>query len=178
MDTGPEERPLDFWSFVEVARQRLAEEPGAADVEATELLLSLNRASSLVTYDLESGIHRPEGRSWAAFRLMYVLWLAGKMEPHRLAEVAGMSRAAVSNLVRPLCEQGILVRESHPDDGRAVLLSLTPAGHAAARSAYLAQNVREAEWVSVLTPAERVKLVRLLGKLVDGRSDIDPQTRS
>jgi len=178
VDTAPGERPLDFWSFVEVARTRLADNPDAADLGATELLLTLNRASSLITYDLESGIHRPEGRSWAAFRLMYVLWLAGKLEPHRLAEVAGMSRAAVSNLVRPLCEQGILVREAHPEDGRAVLLSLTEKGECAARAAYQAQNVREAAWVKALSDEERATLVLLLGKLVDGRSDIAPQTRT
>lgn len=167
---------LDFWSFVQLARTRLGEE-SAADVEATELLLTLNRASSLIIYDLESGIHRPEGRSWAAFRIMYVLWLAGRMEPHRLADVAGMSRAAVSNLVRPLCDQGMLVREPHPEDGRAVLLSLTPLGREVTNTAYLAQNAREAEWVSALTPAERAMLVELLSKLVDSRADIDPQTR-
>ncbi len=178
MDTSADERPLDFWSFVEVARSRLADNPAAADLGATELLLTLNRASSLITYDLESGIHRPEGRSWAAFRIMYVLWLAGRMEPHRLAEVAGMSRAAVSNLTKPLCEQGILVREAHPDDGRAVLLSLSEKGECAARAAYQAQNVREAEWVAALTDEERATLVTLLGKLVDGRVDIHPQTRN
>lgn len=177
MDTI-EERALDFWSFVEVARERLADDPAAADLGATELLLTLNRASSLITYDLESGIHRPEGRSWAAFRIMYVLWLAGKMEPHRLAEVAGMSRAAVSNLSKSLCEQGILVREPHPADRRAVLLSLSEKGEGAARAAYRAQNVRETAWVSALTDEERGTLVALLGKLVDGRGDISPQTRS
>lgn len=177
MDTA-QEQPLDFWSFVQVARERLANSPSAADLGATELLLTLNRASSLITYDLESGIHRPEGRSWAAFRIMYVLWLAGKLEPHRLAEVAGMSRAAVSNLVRPLCEQGILKRESHPDDGRAVLLSLTEKGECAARGAYQAQNVREAQWVAALSREERDTLVALLAKLVDGRADIEPQTRN
>lgn len=172
------ERPLDFWTFVAVARERLADSPDATDLGATELLLTLNRASSLITYDLESTIHRPQGRSWAGFRLMYVLWLAGKMEPHRLAEVAGMSRAAVSNLVKPLCEQGVLTREAHPDDGRAVLLSLTDAGERATRAAYRAQSVREAAWVSALDEGERATLIRLLGKLVDGRVDIDPQTRS
>lgn len=178
MDSRPEERPLDFWSFIDLAHAQLVDNPAAADVAATELLLTLNRASSLITYDLESGIHRPEGRSWAAFRIMYVLWLAGKMEPHRLAEVAGMSRAAVSNLSKPLCEQGILVREAHPGDGRAVLLSLSEKGECAARAAYQAQNLREAQWVSALDEEERETLVRLLGKLVDGRVDIQPQTRN
>lgn len=168
---------LDLWSFIDLARQRLAEDVEGVDVQSTELLLRLNRASSLVTYDLEAGVHRPRGRSWATFRIMYVLWLAGQLESHRIASVAGMSRAAVSNLVGPLVEQGVLVRRPHPEDGRAVLLSLSEAGEAETREAYVRQNAREREWTAALSPAEQRQLSDLLAKLVEGRDEIAPASR-
>src|SRR5918998_1701199 len=92
---------LNFWSFIELANARLAAQ-GFAHPMATEVLLTLNRASSVVTYDLESAVHRPKGWSWAQFRLMYVTWLAGPVESKLAAELSGMSRAAVSNLTKPL----------------------------------------------------------------------------
>src|SRR5690348_2768644 len=59
---------LDFWSFVASATRTLADEHGFGQQRATEVLLTLNRASDLVTYDLEASVHRPRGRSWSAFR--------------------------------------------------------------------------------------------------------------
>lgn len=162
---------LDQWSFVALAQRRLRDELDSCDVLATEVLLSINRASSLITYDLEASVHRPEDRSWAAFRMMYVLWLAGPLESKKLAELTGMSRAAVSNLTGPLVEQGVLVKESHPEDGRSVLLRLTETGETETRDAYRKQNERERAWTNVLSEDEQRELIRLLAKLADARSD-------
>ncbi len=49
---------LDFWSFIELANRRLSTEYGSTHELATQVLLTLNRASNVVTYDLESSIHR------------------------------------------------------------------------------------------------------------------------
>ncbi|MDO5627874.1 MAG: MarR family transcriptional regulator, partial [Mobilicoccus sp.] len=140
-----------FWSFVPRACARLAEEHGYDEVGATELLLTLNRASGIVTYDLESTIHRPRGRSWAAFRILYVLWLAGPLEAKGVAELSGLSRAALSNLLGALVEQGVVARERDPDDGRAVRLSLTAAGDAEITETFAAHHEREKAWASALT---------------------------
>lgn len=164
---------LDQWSFVALARHRLREELDSCDVLATELLLSINRASNLITYDLEASVHRPEDRSWAAFRMMYVLWLTGPLESKKLAELTGMSRAAVSNLTGPLVDQEILVKETHPEDGRSVLLRLTETGERVTRDAYRRQNERERSWTNVLSEDEQHELVRLLAKLADARSDFE-----
>lgn len=62
-----------YWRFFEQALTGLPAGSTGTDPDATRLLLSLNRASGVVTYDLEASIHRPRGRSWAAYRLMFVL---------------------------------------------------------------------------------------------------------
>ena len=115
---------LDFWSFVALANRRLAEDYGFKHPLATEALLTLNRASDLVTYDLEAAVHRPRGRSWSAFRLLFVVWLAGPLESKSAARLTGMSRAAVSNLTKVLVADGLLHRTPDERDGRPDRLPL------------------------------------------------------
>ncbi|MGI5126077.1 MarR family winged helix-turn-helix transcriptional regulator [Pseudonocardia sp. CA-107938] len=172
-----EESELDFWSFVAQANRRIAEEFGPSHQLATEVLLTLNRASNLVTYDLEAAVHRPRGRSWSAFRLMFVVWLAGPLEPSAAARLAGMSRAAVSNLSKPLVSDGLLDRTPAEVDGRSVRLSLTAAGRAEMLDVFREQNERELGWAASLTEEEQRTLVLLLNKLItrhadDGRLDV------
>ncbi|MCK8670492.1 MarR family winged helix-turn-helix transcriptional regulator [Rhodococcus sp. HM1] len=169
---------LDYWSFVELAKSRLGSRYGDYHRNATEVLLTLNRASDVVTYDLESTVHRPNGRSWSAYRLLFVVWLAGPIEPKGAARLTGMSRAAVSNLAKPLVEAGLLERTPASHDGRSVQLSLTEAGEREISEAFRAQNEREAAWVEVLTEAEQQILVMLLNKLITNRSQFDVRGRN
>lgn len=175
VSSGPEasasEEALDFWSFVEQASHRLQHEHGYSDPLATRLMLTLNRSSALVTYDLESSVHRPRGRSWAAFRIMFVLWLAGPLESKRAAQLTGMSRAGVSNLTSPLVSAGVLDRSPDPHDGRAVRLSLTEAGRAEIVELFAAHNARELIWASALDVAEQQTLIRLLEKLISSAGE-------
>ncbi|MBK1782741.1 MarR family transcriptional regulator [Prauserella sp. ASG 168] len=169
---------LDFWSFVELANRRLASEYGFRHQLATEVLLTLNRASNIVTYDLEASVHRPRGRSWSGFRLLFVTWLAGPLEAKKAAELTGMSRAAVSNLAKSLVADGVLARTPGERDGRSVLLSLTDRGRTEMVELFREQNEREHEWVSVLTEAEQRILVLLLDKLVSNRDQFDVRGRN
>jgi MarR family transcriptional repressor of emrRAB len=169
---------LDFWTFVDFANHRLATEFGFRHQLATEVLLTLNRASNIVTYDLEASVHRPRGRSWSAFRLLFVTWLAGPLEAKKAAELTGMSRAAVSNLIKPLVEDGLLRRAGADHDGRAVLLSLTAAGEEEMVEVFRAQNEREHDWTSVLTETEQRILVMLLDKLITNRDQFDVRGRN
>lgn len=174
---GPAPADLDFWSFVALATRRLRAEHDVADPLATEVLLTLNRASEVVTYDLEATVHRPRGRSWAAYRLMFVLWLAGPMEPSVLARLAGTSRAAVSNLSKPLLAARLLTRTGAARDGRSVTLGLSAQGEAEMRSVFADQNRRESAWTSALSDDERRTLVTLLGKLIDHARPVDARNR-
>jgi DNA-binding MarR family transcriptional regulator len=167
----------DFWSFVALAQKRLPELDPQSDIDATRTLLTLNRASDLITYDLESSIHRPQGSSWSGFRLLYVIWLAGPMEASKAARLTNMSRAAVSNLITTLVNRGMLVRTADPDDRRAITLSLSDEGLATTERIYRKQNERESEWASALTPAERDVLVHLLEKMLGHRAEIDGRMR-
>lgn len=171
-------RDIDYWSFVELAQERLNSKFGEHHRSATEVLLTLNRASDIVTYDLEAAVHRPRGRSWSAYRLMFVIWLAGPIEPNVAARLTGMSRAAVSNLAKPLVEAGVLTRTPAEHDARSVQLSLTESGENEIVETFRAQNEREAAWTDVLTDAEQQILVMLLNKLITDRSQFDIRGRN
>ncbi|EOM76992.1 MarR family transcriptional regulator [Rhodococcus rhodnii] len=173
-----QQRPLDFWSFIALAHGRLKTEFGSTHELATEVLLTLNRASNVVTYDFENAVHRPRGLSWSAFRLLFVTWLAGPIESKLAATLTGMSRAAVSNLTKGLVESGLMHREMDERDKRSVRLSLTDEGVAKVSDAYRAQNEREYAWASVLTEAEQRVLVMLLDKLITNRSQFDVRGRT
>lgn len=170
--------PLDFWSFIDLANRRLSSEYGSSHQLATQVLLTLNRAANVVTYDLESSVHRPRGLSWSAFRLLFVVWLAGPIESKAAAKLTGMSRAAVSNLTKSLVAAGLLDRTPDARDGRSVQLSLTERGRGEMAETYREHNEREYAWASVLTEAEQHVLVMLLDKLVTNRSQFDVRGRN
>jgi DNA-binding MarR family transcriptional regulator len=64
--------------------------------------------------------------------LASVAWLTREGEPVtqvRLAQHAGADPMMTSQVVRSLAERGLMIRERHPGDTRAVSLRLTPVGH-------------------------------------------------
>jgi DNA-binding MarR family transcriptional regulator len=146
----------------------LAETPrrvDGIDRESMELILLLHRVTNVVVYDLESRVHRPAGWTWAAFRAVFTLWISGPLEPSRLAETSGMSRQAVSSLVKTLEADGLIARSAVAHDGRSVVLSLTPTGTRKIMQVFRDHNVREADWAGTLDADERQTMIRLLRKL-------------
>lgn len=168
---------LDYWTFINLASKRLGEEVEGFESIASRMVISLNRAATLVIYDLESSVHRPRGMSWPSFRVLFVLWLAGPIEPGRAAKLIGMSRAAVSNLSATLIAKGMVNKRPSATDGRMILLQVTDEGANYARTAFLDQNLRETRWASALTDAEQQVLVMLLEKLMSHRGEIGARIR-
>lgn len=151
--------------FVAQAVAQVAERLAGVDRQAMELVLLLHRVTNVIVYDLESSVHRPAGWSWSAFRALFTLWASGPMEPSRLASESGMSRQAVSALVKTLETDGLVQRAAAADDGRSVLLSLTAEGSQRLEDAFLDHNAREATWAAALDPDERTTFIHLLSKL-------------
>lgn len=159
---------LDFLGFVDYAIDRTGRELPDIDLAAMRLVITLHRVTSALVYDLESSVHRPRGFSWPGFRILFVLWLAGPAEAKRVAELTGMSRAAVSALVNTLERDGLVSRRQAEHDRRAVALALTPAGRDTITESFRAHNEREQAWAATLTEGERATLIGLLEKLMTG----------
>jgi DNA-binding MarR family transcriptional regulator len=64
----------------------------------------------------------------AAYLLLNRLDHEGSMGVKALAEGMGIDSSTVTRQVAPLVDSGLVKRTSHPEDGRAVVLALSPRG--------------------------------------------------
>jgi len=173
-----EAEELDFWSFVDYAVDRASSRLPEMDTEATRLVLMLSRAAGMLVYDLESSVHRPRGLSFPGFRILFVLWNVGPLESRRVAELTGMSRAAVSALVKTLERDGFVLRRHLEHDRRMVELSLSEQGASAIANTFIAHNKREQLWAQSLSREERETMFVLLRKIMERRSVEDVRRRT
>ncbi len=72
---------------------------------------------------------------------------------------------AMTNRIDRLEGRGLVERVKDPDDGRQILVTLTPAGLATADAALIDHAANESAIVDGLEPSEREQLVALLRKL-------------
>jgi DNA-binding PadR family transcriptional regulator len=76
-----------------------------------------------------------------------------------------VSSASATSVLDTLEKRGLLVRRPHPDDGRKLVIDLTDAGRAIIDQVLPGIHTLETRVMSVLTPAERAQLMRLLSKV-------------
>lgn len=171
--SAPEADGGDYWRLISRAQESIPSVLPDVDLEASRLVMSLNRATRSLIYDLEYQSLRPHGYSDSAFRLLFVLWVAGPLSPHAAARLSAMARPTVSSLVGNLRRQGLVDRQDDPHDGRAATLSLTAEGARLITTMFADHNAREHEWAMLLTPIERKLLIMLLEKLMTGSGLVD-----
>ena len=91
------------------------------------------------------------------------------MEAHRIAVLAGLSRASVSSVVNTLERDDYVVRSREQDDRRLVTVSLTRTGADAVRDAYEGQHEVERTLYAEIGEGDRETLARLLETLLDAQ---------
>jgi DNA-binding MarR family transcriptional regulator len=155
----------DLVEAIEFALERTEQQLPSIDTHMMRLVLLLHRVDNLVTYDLESTVHRPRGLSWPAFQLLFVLWSGGEVESKVAAVRSGMSRAAVSSLSNTLENTGLIQRNAVASDKRRILLSLTPEGRSTLQDALEANSAQEQKWAESLSRTEIDQLIQLLSKV-------------
>lgn len=134
---------------------------------AHQLSVALNQVAHLLGYDADSSIHRPDGMSLASYRILFSLWTDGPMSPLQVADKTGMKKSAISNLLKPLLAESLIVQEAAENDRRSKVLSLTEKGTEYIQHTASRQNALESEWFSALTDIEQDLLESLLKKLLD-----------
>ncbi len=88
----------------------------------------------------------------------------GPLTLRALAEVIGADPPATTVIVNDLEARDLVVREAHPDDKRAKIVSLTAQGRRILRSAHSVRE-RAPESFAALTDEEVAALARIVGKL-------------
>ncbi|MER5259157.1 MULTISPECIES: MarR family transcriptional regulator [unclassified Streptomyces] len=98
----------------------------------------------------------------AAYLLLNRLDKEGPMGVKALAASMGIDSSTVTRQVAPLVDTGLVKRTSHPEDGRAVVLQLSPRGEARLNEVRSSRRDLMAELTGDWSPEERESFCTLL----------------
>jgi DNA-binding MarR family transcriptional regulator len=124
---------LPFDPIDEAARQWAARWDG---VPAMHAVTSLMRVQQLVLGQLDA-ILRPHGLTFARYEALVLLVFSsrGSLPLGKMGERLQVHPTSVTSIVQRLAAAGLVERRPHPEDGRAVLAEITPAGRALVETA-------------------------------------------
>lgn len=91
------------------------------------------------------------------------------ISPSQLAHGVGMTRGAITKLADRLIAKSMLERVADPEDGRAQMLSLTPAGRALVPKLAALADANDAEFFGHLSDRDRAALLHILRRIVKKR---------
>lgn len=151
--------------FEQLAFDRV-NELGTINTDAFTASFELFRLCTRYLSHLEAEIHRPIGLSVAGFRVLFTVWLHDEMEPRTLADLSGVSRAAVSGVLNTLERDGHIQRTRESADRRLVTVRITSAGRQLLERAYQDQNEFEKEFFAELDERDLATFVQLLRRLL------------
>jgi MarR family transcriptional regulator, organic hydroperoxide resistance regulator len=136
------------------------------DMSAMAVVSNVYRAANSVRNHLERTVLAPHGLTWTGWVVLWVIWIWGEIESRHVAAEAGVSKGTLTGVQKTLATKGLVHRAVHPDDGRRVLLSLSPAGERLMAELLPEFNAVEA-WVTTdLDDGAKVALARSLRTLV------------
>jgi len=145
-------------------RARIGEQP--LDFAAMAAVSNIYRAANAIRHHMERRVLAGEDLSWAAFTVLFVLWIWGEQQTRHLAAEAGVTKGTLTGVLKTLEKRGLARRRQHGQDGRLVLVSLEPKGLAVIERLFPAFNQGEAFVSGALTGDEKLQLAALLRKII------------
>lgn len=140
------------------------------DFRSMAAISNIYRAATTVRNHMEQQVLSRHKLSWSAFTVMWVLWIWGEQETGRVAAETGTTKGTLTGVLKTLESRRLVLRSSHPDDGRRVLVRLSPRGQALIEEVFPLFNAEETLVASALTDEEADQLAHLL-RLVTARVD-------
>ena len=98
------------------------------DFRSMAVISNLFRAANAVRNHMESTVLAKSDLTWTAFVVLWISWIWGEAETRMIAEESGVSKATLSGVLNTLEKRGLAKRKRSEEDGRLVLVTLTPAG--------------------------------------------------
>lgn len=144
------------------------------DTSAMAAVSNVYRAASALRGHFERTALAPHDLTWTAWVVLWVVWIWDDIEARHVAAEAGISKGTLTGVATTLENRGLLLRRTHPQDGRRVLLSLTPKGKRLMKSLFPQFNAQEIAVVAPLTSEETHALTTALRKIVMGLERTDP----
>jgi DNA-binding MarR family transcriptional regulator len=133
----------------------------------------ISRASRLLERRIESVFARHHLQS-GRFDVLAALRRAGEpyvLSPTSLYNSLLVTSGAMTHRLERLAADGLIERNRDPNDGRGLLVALTPAGMAALDDALADHLANEHVLIEALSPTERDQLAVLLRKLLVALDD-------
>jgi DNA-binding MarR family transcriptional regulator len=147
---------------------RWARELPELDTDAIALIGRVMRASRLLQLEVERSLASFD-LTISEFNTLNALRRAGppyRLSPKEVGVSLLFSSGGLTKLLERLESRGLVAREPDPNDGRGVLVSLTPAGMDLQEGAMRAHQVNEEELLTPLTSAQREQLNSILRELL------------
>jgi DNA-binding MarR family transcriptional regulator len=149
-----------------MARNAAAFGSSPDEARSIRLMASLRRTSNLFQRRVDAH-GRPHDLSLGRANVLLALHGSpdGRLPLHAVAATLDVTRGNVSNLVQSLTDDGFVANEPDPDDGRSILVKLTPAGRIALRDYIPTHYALVARLCEGLTTEQKEQLIGLLDAL-------------
>lgn len=170
----------DYRTLIETERaMRSRVEALDLDFEAAHAVSSIYRAANALRAHVTNEVFRGYDLSWTGFVVLWVVWIAERIETRRAAEAAAISKATLTGVVKTLEARGWIEKSGRLDDRRLVELYLTPSGIALMEEVYPKFNAIEAQVVSTLSSRrmqEMTSSLRAIVTAIDHGDDSESQS--
>lgn len=162
------EAPSQRW--VAVDRETAMRQQGRVQTNTPLLAESLNNRVARLSRQLRS-TDLPKGMTQERMSTLATIALAGPITVTALAELERVRPASMSRMISSLVADGFVRRDNNKDDGRAVLVSLTPRGR---REFEKARQFRLERLASALNnlPPEQLELLEDLAVALETLSEV------
>ena len=163
-----DDRSLDGHRTLSATEREVADRLGEmkVDMAAMAAVSNLYRAAGAIRNHFERTVLAPHDLTWTGWVVLWVVWIWEDIEARHVAAEAGISKGTLTGVAGTLERRGLLVRRTHPDDARRVLISLTPAGQRLMAELFPSFNAQESDVVSSLSGREVQVLTTALRKIV------------
>ena len=160
--------PLNGERTLEATESAVAQRLVGMQIDTTAMAAVVNiyRAASAVRNHVERTVLAPHELTWTAWVVMWVVWIWEEIETRHVAAEAGISKGTLTGVAGTLTKRGLLDRRVHPDDGRRVLLSLTPKGRQFMAMLFPEFNRVEIAVTANLSRADQLRLAQSLRSVV------------
>lgn len=156
--------PRDLVQAERDIRTRIGDQP--LDFAAMAAVSNIYRAANVIRNHMEQKVLAGEDLSWAAFTVLFVLWIWGEQQTRYLAAEAGVTKGTLTGVLKTLEKRDLVRRRAHAGDGRLVLVTLEPAGRAVIERLFPAFNAGETLVSAGLDDEEKVQLAELLRTII------------
>ncbi|HVA70786.1 MAG TPA: MarR family transcriptional regulator [Acidimicrobiales bacterium] len=132
------------------------------DFTAMSAVSNIYRTGSAVRNHMERTLLTDYDLSWAAFTVLWVLWIWDEQETGHVAIEAGVTKGTLTGVMKTLQARKLIRRIPHRNDRRRVSIALTRAGLRLIEQVFPEFNKQETLAVSALSNTEQLELARLL----------------